>query len=366
MNIKLQGKTAEQQMTIQQDYNKLLVGQGLAPLQPNDTPLVAPQIGGGQPAAVPATGGQPAAAPATGGQPATGGAVAPTPLTAPAAPAAVPAQRPTATALAAGAEAAKTPVLVRREDEQAYVKFKNDDILPKADAGNRLAGIRRDQISGPDGVLNNPEIAGLLSGTGSQAREFQNIFRDIVGGSFDKVDDMSARIKQSGLDDRMKQVLQIQLQRQREVTPLLIREVAPVGAITDFEQRMAKEAGIDVLRQGLYASLTNLTRSQFQSDMAAYKSVFAERNPELRTRAEFDRAWNAEKSRLDASYRKVYEDRAKYLGQYNRDGRNNNATIVAFRDHYPVPTFDQSTGQFVFGGYSRNAERPPLSSFERR
>jgi hypothetical protein len=263
-------------------------------------------------------------------------------------------------------EAAKTPELVARADQEAYIKFKNDDILPKADTGARLAGIRRDQISGPDGILNNPEIAGLMSGTGSQSREFVNILRDIVGGGFDKVDDMSLRIKQANLDPKMKDVLQVQLQRQREVTPLLIREVAPVGTITDFEQRMAKEAGIDVTRQGLYAGLTNLTRSQFQSDMAAYKAVFAERNPQLRTRAEFDRAWNAEKARLDASYRQVYSDRAKYIGQYNRDGSNNNATIVAFRDHYPVPTFDASTGQFRFGGYSRNAERPPLSSFERR
>jgi hypothetical protein len=351
MNIKLQGKTLEEDMIIRRDYNKLLIGEGLTPLQPSEGgSMIAPQISDGQttttvPAAAPSA---PAAAP--GARP----------------PAAATGQRPTATQIATGAEAAKTPVLVRREDEQSYIKYKNDDLLPKADAGNKLAGIRRDQISGPDGILNNPEIAGLLSGTGGQAREFQNLFRDVVGGSFDKVDDMSARIKQSGLDERTKQVLQIQLQRQREVTPLLIREVAPVGAITDFEQRMAKEAGIDVLRQGLYASLTNLTRSQFQSDMAAYKAVFAERNPELRTRAEFDRAWNAEKSRLDASYRQVYTDRAKYLGQYNRDGRNNNATIVAFRDHYPVPTFDPSTGQFRFGGYSRNAERPPLSTFERR
>jgi hypothetical protein len=271
---------------------------------------------------------------------------------------------------AAATATATTPALVARADQEAFVKFKNDDLLPKADSGAKLAGIRRDQISGPDGIINNPEITGLLSGTGSQAREFQNLFRDIVAGTFKDDPDMSARIKQANLDDRMKQVLQIQLQRQREVTPLLIREVAPVGAITDFEQRMAKEAGIDVLRQGLYSSLTNLTRSQFQSDMAAYKAVYAERNPQLRTRGEFDRAWNQEKARLDASYRKVYEDRAKYIGQYNRDGSNNNATIVAFRDHYPVPTFDASTGQFRFSGYSRKAEqqtaeRPPMSNFRK-
>jgi hypothetical protein len=163
----------------------------------------------------------------------------------------------------------------------------------------------------------------------------------------------------------MKQVLQVQLQQQREVTPLLIREVAPVGAITDFEQRMAKEAGVDITRQGLYAGMTNLTRSAFQSDIAAYKAVFKSNNPQLQTREQFDRAWNQEKARLDSVYRRVYEDRARYIGQYNKDGSNNNATVVAFRDHYPVPQFNQETSQWEFKGYSKNALRPKLKEFER-
>jgi len=107
MNIKLQGKTLEQQMTIQQDYNKLLVGQGLAPLQPNDTPLVAPQIAGGPAvtgapagaATMPAPG-APAAAPPPGAPKPAPGAVAPTPL-----PATGP--RPTASQIAATAEQQK-------------------------------------------------------------------------------------------------------------------------------------------------------------------------------------------------------------------------------------------------------------------
>jgi hypothetical protein len=187
-----------------------------------------------------------------------------------------------------------------------------------------------------------------------------------VAGKVENDADFSARIKAANItDQRMKDVLQVQLQRQREVTPLMIREVAPVGAITDFEQRMAKDAGIDVLRQGLYSSLTNLTRSQFQSDMAAYKSVFAEQNPQLRTRQEFDKAWNAERTKIGALYNKVYTDRAKYLGKYNRDGKNNNATVVAFRDHFPVPSFDQSTGQWVYNGIRSKEERPPLGNFRK-
>jgi hypothetical protein len=260
----------------------------------------------------------------------------------------------------------KQNVAIQEKDREAFVKYNNDDLLPKADAGAKLAGIRRDQLYGPEGVLNNPEIAGLLSGTGSQAREFQNLFRDVVAGNFEKVDDMSTRIRASSMDQRMKDVLQVQLQRQREVTPLLIREVAPVGTITDFEQRMAKDAGIDVTRQGLYAGLTNLTRSEFQSDMAAYKAAFKAQNPNLQTREQFDSAWQQEKAKLDAVYRRIYEQRAQYIGKYNKDGSNNNATVVAFRDHYPTPRFNQETKKWQFQGYSKNALRPSLKEFEQQ
>ena len=384
LNLKLVGKSAEEAMAILRPYNQALAGQGLPIIQPSEVGIQAPQIGGGTSApAAPAA--QPAAPVAPGAMPQpTTPAAAPT--AAPVAPGAEPSAMPqlsatmpelrpsVSTAAPAGGRPTLTEIQASAAGQEAesksFVDYKDKEILPKAETGGRLASIRRDQISGPDGVLNNPEIAGLLSGTGSQSREFANLFRDIVAGKFENEADMSARVKATGLTDRMKEVLQIQLQRQREVTPLLIREVAPVGAITDFEQRMAKEAGIDVLRQGLYATLTNLTRSQFQSDMSAYKAVWAQQNPQYRTRAEFDRAWNQEKARLDAAYRKVYEDRAKYLGRYNRDGKNNNATVVAFRDHYPVPQFDQQTGQWQFRGFSQNAQsntqRPPLSTFERR
>jgi hypothetical protein len=260
----------------------------------------------------------------------------------------------------------KQNVAVQQTDRDAFVKYNNEDLLPKADAGAKLASIRRDQLYGPEGVLNNPEIAGLLSGTGTQAREFQNLFRDVVAGNFEKVDDMSTRIRASSMDQRMKDVLQVQLQRQREVTPLLIREVAPVGTITDFEQRMAKDAGIDVTRQGLYASLTNLTRSEYQSDMAAYKASFKAQNPNLQTREQFESAWQQEKAKLDAVYRRIYEQRAQYIGKYNKDGSNNNATVVAFRDHYPTPRFNQETKQWQFQGYSKNALRPSLKEFEQK
>ena len=103
MNIKLQGKAGEEAMAIQRDYNKLLVGQGLLPMQPGETPISAPQIAGAAPASAPA-----GAAPAStsgAAAPAAGGAVAPAP--AGAAPAAGGGVRPTASQIAATAEAQK-------------------------------------------------------------------------------------------------------------------------------------------------------------------------------------------------------------------------------------------------------------------
>jgi len=69
INLKLQGKTAEEQMTILRPYNQQLIAEGYAPLQPGDARLTAPQIAGG--GAVTATGG--ATGTATGGATGTGG-----------------------------------------------------------------------------------------------------------------------------------------------------------------------------------------------------------------------------------------------------------------------------------------------------
>jgi hypothetical protein len=105
MNIELQGKTKEEQMIIQRDYNRLLVGQRLAPLQPNDTPFVAPQIAGGPAAAQPAR----VAAP-----------VVPTTVT-PTAPPAGARATPTATELEATGAAEKKVAEITAEDRAKII-----------------------------------------------------------------------------------------------------------------------------------------------------------------------------------------------------------------------------------------------------
>jgi len=110
VNIKLQGKTKEEQMAILRDYNKALVGQGYSPIQPDEVGLTAPQIpttqtAPAQPAPAPAPGApavsqanQNAVIPPQGGPvaPAQPAPAQPAPQGGPAVPGATPAQpRPT-------------------------------------------------------------------------------------------------------------------------------------------------------------------------------------------------------------------------------------------------------------------------------
>ncbi len=246
---------------------------------------------------------------------------------------------------------------------EAFVKYKNDDLLPKAEKAGNLSSIRRQQINGEFGILNRPEVAGLLSGTGTAAREVQNIFRDIVAGNYDKVENMSARISSISQPQAVKDALYAQLQFQREVTPNIIREVAPVGAITDFEQRMAKDAGIDITRTPLYPALYNLTRSQFSSDMAQYKAHFAAQNPQLTTRETFDREWTKEKTRMEDINRRIIQDRTAYM---KSNGNSNAAILESFKDsHFPVPRWDPGSRNWIFDGFSKRALKPRLQDFER-
>jgi hypothetical protein len=113
---------------------------------------------------------------------------------------------------------------------------------------------------------------------------------------------------------------------------------------------------VDITRQGLYSGLTLMTRSQFTNDLAVARAEFAASHPDLNTTAKFNSAWNAEKTRLNKEYDAIYEERAKYIGQYNKDGKNPGAVVDAYK-HYPVPEYDSENKQWVYGGYSDKANR---------
>jgi hypothetical protein len=94
------------------------------------------------------------------------------------------------------------------------------------------------------------------------------------------------------------------------------------------------------------------------------RAEFKAARPDLNTTEKFNSAWNIEKGRLNKEYDAIYAERAKYIAQYNKDGKNPGAVVDAYK-YYPVPEYDSETKTWTYGGYSDKAKRPKLDSFVR-
>ena len=272
----------------------------------------------------------------------------------------------------------QTPSAIERQGKtqelqtQSFVKFENEDLIPRAEAGQTIARVRKEQINGPDGILNNPEIANLLQG--SSSGEVSNIIRDLVTGNYTNQADLSARIASLKLDDRQKAVLYRQIGLNNQIAPLTLRANAGPGAVSDAEQKANRDANVDITRQPLYSGLSLLTKDQFMKDQMQARAEFKAQNPQFKTTAEFNTAWNAEKARLDKQYDSIYAARAAYIAKYNlidKDGRATNpGAVVAAYKLLPVPEWNGETRSWDYitpqaEAIAKKASRRPLNTFNK-
>jgi hypothetical protein len=254
----------------------------------------------------------------------------------------------------------QTGVAINKEQQQAFVKYAAEDITPKADAGGQVSRIRKEQIKGPDGILSNPEIAGLLQG--GKGSEVYNIFRDLATGNFKDQADLSSRVESLGLTPRQKDILYRQINLNSQVAPLTLKANAGAGAVSDAEQKANRAANIDITRQPLYAGIADLSRSQHINDMSVARADFKAANPQFQTTEQFNRAWSAEKAKRQKEYDQIFEARAQYIKKY---GNTPGAVVDAFK-YYPTPEWNSQTGSWDLGtDFARKAARPSLSQFNR-
>jgi hypothetical protein len=254
----------------------------------------------------------------------------------------------------------QTGVAINKQQQEAFVKYSAEDITPKADAGSQVSRIRKEQIKGPDGILNNPEIAGLLQG--GRSGEVYNIIRDLVSGNFKDQADLSARVESLGLTPRQKDILYRQINLSTQVAPLTLKANAGAGSVSDAEQKANRAANIDITRQPLYAGLADLSRSQYVNDMSVARADFKAANPQFQTTEQFNRAWSAEKAKRQKEYDQIFEARAQYIAKY---GNTPGAVVDAFK-YYPTPEWNSETRTWDLGtDFARKAARPSLSQFNR-
>jgi hypothetical protein len=339
-------------------------GEGLTPTPVPAMPGVAntgtPGMMPAQPGA--AVGPGAVAGPAVPGTPAVTGAVpvpqGGAPVTAPVAPGVAVAGRPAATI-----SQQRLGIEAQKDQQQAYTKYVAEDIQPKADAGAQISRIRKDQVAGPDGILNNPELAGLMQGTGGKGAEVANIVRDLITGNFKDQADLSSRVAALDLTPRQKDVLYKQIGLNTQIAPLTLKANAGAGSVSDSEQKANREANVDITRQPLYSGLTLMTRDQFEKDLQVARNDFRSARPDIATTDQLNRAWSDEKRKAQAAYDQIYSARAAYIAKYNPDGKNAGAVVDAFK-HYPVPEWTGQSWDYKTD-YARKAARPGLSSFNK-
>lgn len=246
-----------------------------------------------------------------------------------------------------------------RKDYNAYV---DKELVAKVPNATKISRIRSAQLDGPDGLVNVPEIAGIMASGGSAGREVGNIIRDMLTGQFTSVEDLNKRVvglNLQGSNPKVYNALMTQIRLQQELGPLTIKETAPVGAISDSEQKMNTSNQVDVTRNPAYVTFNLLSKNKFQTDLTQAKADFAAKNPELNTIAKFNQAWTKEEGKLNKQYDDIYAARAAYVGEY----KNTPKAAVAAYKLFPVPAWNAEKGSFEYKGQPYAKKRPALDSF---
>ena len=266
---------------------------------------------------------------------------------------------------AAATAATTANIDLSKEERSNFLTYEEKEIIPKADASGNISRIRKQQLKGPDGILNNPEIVGMMSGQGTQAQEFANLIRDTVTGGI-KDDELSRRVNLLGVKDPiLKGKIYNQLALNNSLAPETLKANAGAGSVSDAEQTANRRNNIDITRVPLYTAVTMLGRDQFEKDTIVARQAFRTANPNLTTVRAFNDAWGKEKERLQGEYDRIYEARARYIAKYSTNEKPNPFAITEAYKQFPVPEFSRDGGWNYGTEFARKAARKPLDSFNR-
>jgi hypothetical protein len=256
-----------------------------------------------------------------------------------------------------GEKAAEIPIAVSEVEQKEFVKTK-DDMITKAEGGRTVADIRRKQI---DIVKANPQIIGIMNGTGDQYTKAQQIIRDIATGAYGAEDKMrlSDDIRKLSIPQPQQDALQEYANLNTTINKETLKANSGGGSVSDAEQRANKEANLGFIEKYTpFAALNGLASSQYTGDLARFKADYANMHPEYKTRQQFDSAWNKEQAKLIKQYEAVYKARlnmVKPFADASTKNPNDPQAIARYRDAvlhsftaYPVPDYNPQSGRWDY------------------
>ena len=259
-----------------------------------------------------------------------------------------------------GTEQGKANIGVAADAQKNFNDYVDKTIVPQAVTGQQISQIRRQQINE---LTSHPEIAGIMAAGGTAGTEVTNIIRDLVTGEKDSIE-LNKRLVGLNLQNTNPAAynsLVTQIRLQQELGPLTIKQTAPVGSITDAEQKMNMANQVDVTRNPAVVSFNLVSKNQFLQDLQQARAAYRTQHQEIKTTGDFESSWAKERARLQKEYDSIYAARAKYIGS----NKNTPAAAVDGYKYYPVPEWDAEKTTWTYKNYSAQARRPKLDNFEK-
>lgn len=261
------------------------------------------------------------------------------------------------------------PIEQEAKEREAFVKT-GEEVRNAGADGSVVKTLRKQQL---DILRTNPQIAGIMYGKGTQYDNARRFILDTLSGRFSGQEGGAQRADELGkiaLNPNEKAALSEFANLTANINQKTLRAASGPGAVSDAEQRANKEANLQFVERLEPLMVVNeLNRSQFNSDLAAAKADFLNRN-QFNTRKSFDSAWNTEQAKLVKQYEGIYKARLAYLKPYLEAVQKNpgdEAAIQRRRDAimhsmnvYPAPEYDVQTGKWDYK--TANARKAAMSS----
>lgn len=240
--------------------------------------------------------------------------------------------------------AAVEGIQVAGKRSESFNKYLDDVVAPESVNANTIVSTRKKQF----GILDRPGIdANKLFGLYNAAQDSPgdqklSIVRDIFGGIFRNPDDVSRRLAELNLTPAERSALIEFNSYNQDINAATLKKNAGAGSVSEAEQRVNKEANVDIGKIPALGAYNIMAQTQFDADKNRYKAdwaVSAKHNAQ--NTIELEREWRKESQRVNKHYEEMSRMRASWLAA---NGVNNpNAVREAYRK-FPVPEYDPETG----------------------
>jgi len=231
---------------------------------------------------------------------------------------------------------------------ESFNKYVDETVAPEADKGEVVRNNRKQQFdllkqTDEFGKPIDEQIAGLYNAANQDpTNQKWSIIRDIVAGKALPENDASKRIAQLDITPKTKALLLQYNALNAQIAAQTLRETSGPGGVSDAEQAANRSRNVDITNTPLLGVYQMMAQSQFNGDLARYKSAVAAQT-DAPNRSVFDQEFRKQSTPLVSMYRDIAQKRLEYI-------QKNGNTPTAIRNgykFYPIPEYDVNTGQWI-------------------